>query len=118
MGGCPCRSVQTIITKAAASQCPPRLPKVTPGGYSDSHPGTLSLLERVHVEKINSFLGGASGKEPTRQCRMWVGLLGWEDPLEEEMATCSSPHLENPRERGAGRATVHRVAPLDASEVT
>ena len=34
------------------------------------------------------------------------------------MATRSSPHLENPRERGAGRATVHRVAQSDATEVT
>ena len=30
-----------------------------------------------------------SGKEPTCQCG-WVGSLGWEDPLEKEMATHSS----------------------------
>ena len=36
----------------------------------------------------------AGGKEPTNQCRrlkeMWVRSLGWEDPLEEGMATHSS----------------------------
>ena len=31
--------------------------------------------------------------------------LGWEDPLEKEMASC----LGNPIERGAWRATVHGV---------
>ena len=37
--------------------------------------------------------GGASGKEPTCQCRrheMWVQSLGQEDPLEEGMATNSN----------------------------
>ena len=39
------------------------------------------------------FPGGISGKEPTWQCRScqcrpetWVQSLGWEDPLEKEMA--------------------------------
>ena len=39
------------------------------------------------------FLGGATGKEPTCQCKryeMKVQFLGWEDPLEEGMATHSS----------------------------
>ena len=39
------------------------------------------------------FPGGASGKEPSCQCRrheMWVQSLGQEDPLESEMATHSS----------------------------
>ena len=37
---------------------------------------------------VKIFAGGASGKEPTCQCRRretWVPSLGWEDPLEEEM---------------------------------
>ena len=37
----------------------------------------------------------------------WVRSLGWEDPLEEEMATHSS--LENPMDRGTWRATVHGI---------
>ena len=39
------------------------------------------------------FPGGASGKELTRQTQEteepWVQSLGWEDPLEEGMATDS-----------------------------
>ena len=42
---------------------------------------------------------------------MWFRSLDWEDPLEEEMATYSSVLcLENPVDRGAWWATVHRVA--------
>ena len=39
---------------------------------------------------------------------IWVQSLGWEDPLEKEMATQYSC-LENPMDRGAWQATVHRV---------
>ena len=42
---------------------------------------------------ILGFPGGASGKEPTCQCRRqkrWFWSLGWEDPLEEGMAIHSS----------------------------
>ena len=39
---------------------------------------------------------------------MWVRSLGWEDPLEESMATHSSILvLENPIDRGAWWAAVH-----------
>ena len=41
---------------------------------------------------------------------MWVRSLGWEDPLEEGMATHSSILAWRiPVDRGAWRATVHRV---------
>ena len=39
------------------------------------------------------FPGGSSGKEPTCQCRGYetqVRSLGWEDPLEKDMATHST----------------------------
>ena len=40
----------------------------------------------------------------------WVQSLGWEDPLEKEMATYSSIFaLENSMDRGAWQATVHGV---------
>ena len=40
----------------------------------------------------------------------WVRILGWEDSLEEDMATHSSMlALRIPMEGGAWRATVHRV---------
>ena len=43
--------------------------------------------------------------------KTWVQSLGWDDPLEQEMATHSSSScLENPMHRGAWQATVHRVA--------
>ena len=42
-----------------------------------------------------------------------VGSLGWEAPLEKEMATHSSILAwENPMDGGAWRATVHRVERL------
>ena len=42
---------------------------------------------------------------------MWVRSLGWEDPLEEGMATHSSILAwRTSKERGAWQATVHRVA--------
>jgi len=41
---------------------------------------------------------------------IWVLSLGWEDPLEKEMATHSSIlRLENPMDRRAWRATVHGI---------
>ena len=40
----------------------------------------------------------------------WVPSLGWEDPLEEEMATHSCSCLENPTDRGAWWATVRGIA--------
>ena len=41
----------------------------------------------------------------------WVQSLGWEDPLEESMATHSNTLAWRiPMNRGAWRATVHRVA--------
>ena len=41
---------------------------------------------------------------------MWVRSLGWEDPLEKEMATHSSIScLKNPMDRGAWWATVPGV---------
>ena len=42
------------------------------------------------VSDFRGFPGGASGKEPACQCRRWKRSLGWEDPLEEGMATHSS----------------------------
>ena len=53
------------------------------------------LLEKVVQLSIKHWTsqGGASGKEPTCQCKrheMGVGSLGQEDPLEEGVATHSS----------------------------
>ena len=47
----------------------------------------------------------------------WVQSLGWEDPLEEGMATHSSIlDWRIPMYRGACQATAHGVAELDMTE--
>ena len=48
---------------------------------------------------------------------MRVRSLGWEDPLEQEMETHACC-LENPMDRGAWQATVHRAAELDTTKVS
>ena len=54
------------------------------------------------MDLFMGFSGGASGKEPICQCKMWVQPLVWEDPPEEGMATHSSilgwriPQTEEP----------------------
>jgi len=56
------------------------------------------------------FPGGARGKESTCQCRRygfypWVGKIPWRRPWQSTPVFC----LENPINRGAHCATVHRV---------
>jgi len=49
-------------------------------------------------------------KNPPAMWATWVPSLGWEDPLEEGMATHSSiPAWRIPMDRGAWWAAVHRV---------
>ena len=49
-------------------------------------------------------------KNPPAMRETWVRSLGWENPLEEEMATHSSVLAWRiPMGRGAWRATVHGV---------
>ena len=56
---------------------------------------------------LRGFPGNSAGKEST--CS--VGDLGWEDPLEEGMATHSSILAWRiPMDKGAWRVTVHGVA--------
>ena len=48
---------------------------------------------------------------------MWVQSLGWEDPLEKDMATHSSIlACRIPMDRGAWWAIVHGVVELDTTE--
>ena len=64
---------------------------------------------------IWGFPGGASGKEThlliQEPQELWVRFLGWEDPLEEEMATHSSTRAwEIPWTEEPGGHTVRGVA--------
>ena len=66
------------------------------------------------IYKYMGFPGGARSKEPTCQCRRckktWVQSLGWEDLLEESMATHSGILAwKIPMDREAWQATVHGV---------
>ena len=54
-------------------------------------------------------------KNPAAMMETWVRSLGWEDPIEEGMATHSSILAwRMPMDRGAWWATVHGVAKSQA----
>ena len=52
---------------------------------------------------------------PPAKQDMQIQSLGWEDPLEKEMATCSSLLTENTMDRGAWWATLHGIAESDVT---
>ena len=57
------------------------------------------------------FPGGSDGKESSCNAGLQVRSLGWEDPLEERMATHSNILAwRNPMDRGALWAAIHGVA--------
>ena len=57
------------------------------------------------------FPGGSAGKESPAMRENWVRSLGWEDPMEEGMATHSSILTWRiPTDRGAWWAAVHGAA--------
>ena len=61
--------------------------------------------------ETGGFSGGSDGKESTWMWASWVRSLGWEDPLEEGMATRSSILAWRiPMGRGAWWATIHGFA--------
>ena len=74
--------------------------------------------ERSHGEGIDyplqyswASLVAQMVKNPPAMQETWVQSLGWEDPLEEDMATYSSIlDWRIPMNRGAWWATVHGVA--------
>ena len=65
---------------------------------------------------VACFPGGSAVKNPPANAgdegliSANAGDLGWEDPLEKEMATHSSILAWNPMDRGAWWATVNGVA--------
>ena len=57
------------------------------------------------------FPGGSDGKESACSAGDWGLIAGWEDPIEEGMATHSTVLAWRiPMDRGTWRATVHGVA--------
>ena len=68
-----------------------------------------------HFNCIGPSLSQASlvaqrAKHPPAKWETWVGPLGWEDPLEESLATPSSIlACRMPMDRGAWQATVNVV---------
>ena len=72
------------------------------------------MLSHSTLYSTGGFPGGASGKEPACQCRVHTDVgsipesgrsgVGWHGNLLQY--SC----LENPMDRGAWQATVHRVA--------
>ena len=66
-------------------------PGIEPSSPALQADSLLSEPELLKELAILGFPGGASVKEPTCQCRRREGWsLGWEDPLEEGMASHSS----------------------------
>ena len=56
-------------------------------------------------------------KNPPAMWETWARSLGWEDPLEESMATYSGILVWRiPMDRGTWQATVHGVADSDRTE--
>ena len=74
----------------------PGIEPKSPTLLADALPTELCGKSIIFSDKVLGnlgFPGGASGKEPALQCRRQrdsVRSLGWEDPLEEGMATHSS----------------------------
>ena len=65
----------------------------------------MGLLKLLWVSLVAQMV-----KNPPAMWETWVLSLGWEDPLEEGMATHSSILAWRiPMDRGARRATVHGV---------
>ena len=66
---------------------------------------------------IRASLVAQMVKNPPVRWETWAWSLGWEDPLEEGMATHSSILAwRSPMDREALRAAVHRVAESDTTE--
>ena len=110
--GCGC-----IMAQSASDEAP----RPRPSFYTTPGPRGWRLEPGSELNVFNAhFLGGASGKEPTCQCRRQetrVASLGREDSLEEDVVTHPSILAwRRPMDRGACRATVHRVAESEVTE--
>ena len=76
-------------------------------------------MKRIYraLFKTMGFPGGSVVKNPPAKQETQAPSLGWEDPLEKEMATHSSIFcLDNRMDRGAWWATVPGVKKSDVTE--
>ena len=70
----------------------------------------ISGIVDFWVRTERSFPGGSVAKNLPAVWETWVQFLGWEDPLKEEMAACSSilpwnvPRIEEPGRHGAAES--------------
>ena len=69
-----------------------------------------SLLNEYIYLSQGASLATQTVKNPPAVQESWVQSLCQDDTLEKEMATHQYSCLENPRDRGAWQATVHRIA--------
>ena len=77
-----------------------------------------SLEKKNYTRHISSLIDQLVKNLPATQETRFRSL-GWEDPLEKEMATpFQYPCLENPTDRGAQRATVHGIARVGDESAT
>ena len=75
------------------------------------------LQHRFHSHEKWASLVAQMVKNPPTVWETWVQSLGWEDPLEEGMAThFSILAWRIPMDRGACGAIVHRVEESDMTE--
>ena len=81
-------------------------------GCSPWGPKELDAIKRLSTQsKMGASLVARTVKDPSALQETRVRSLGWEDPLEEGMATHSSTVAWRiPMDRGAWRAAVHGVA--------
>ena len=87
------------------STCNTGYPGSIPGSESSSGEGIGYLLQYSGASLMAQMV-----KNLTAMRETWVQSLGWEDPLEEGIATHASILAWGiPMDRGAWRATVHRV---------
>ena len=73
--------------------------------------GAIAILKFKKQNNKQAFLVAQMVKNLPAEQETWVRSLGWEDPLEEGMATHSSILAWRiPMDRKAWQATIHRLA--------
>ena len=97
---------------ASLVACNARDPGLIPGSGISPGEGTAYPLQYSWASLVAQMV-----KNLPAMWETWVRALGWEDPLEENMATHSSILASRIlTDRGAWQATVHGVTDSDTTE--